>query len=99
LAGRRPFRAHISLELEVHCTPVRGQRIGDLDNFVTGVCDGLMAADPRIKRDSRWDAPDLEAVHPSRTIAIEDDDAVVAIVARKISGGATPCYRIALEGE
>jgi hypothetical protein len=96
--GRRPFRADIAMELEVHCPTGHGQRLGDLDNFVTGVCDGLMAADARIKRDPRWEAPELSAIHPFKTIAFEDDDAVVTIVAKKVFDTASPWYRLVLEG-
>jgi hypothetical protein len=46
---------------------------GDLDNLVTGVCDGLQAADPRIKLDPHWALPDLAAVRPDVSIAIADD--------------------------
>lgn len=99
LAGRSPLRANISLELEVHCPAAQGQRHGDLDNFVAGVCDGLMAAVPKSRRDPRWDEPEFAAVHPCKMIAMEDDDAVVAIIARKTTGAASPWYRVALEGE
>ncbi len=97
MAGRPPFRANVSLELEVHIVP--GQRVGDLDNFVTGVCDGLMAAHTRIKQDPRWEVPECAKVHPSKCAAIEDDDAVISIMARKVVGGSAPCYRVSLEGE
>jgi hypothetical protein len=99
MAGRRPFRANISLELEVHCPVVPGQRIGDLDNFVTGVCDGLMAAHPRTNLASQWDASEYAPIYPLKCIAIDDDDAVVSIVARKVVVGSVSWYRVLLEGE
>lgn len=99
LAARLPFRANIAIELELHYVASDRVRAGDLDNFITGICDGLMAADGKSKLDSRWEAPDLEAIHPFKIIAIEDDDAVVAITAKKISGAASPWYKVVLEGE
>ena len=99
MAGGPPLRSNISLELEVHCPSSGSQRIGDLDNFVTGVCDGLMAADLRINSDPRWEAPECETVRPSLCMAIEDDDAVVSIIAKKILGASVPWYRVSLEGE
>lgn len=94
--GASPLRARIRLELEVHC-PVEA---GDLDNLVTGVCDGLQAADPRIKLDPQWALPDLTAVRPGVSIAIADDAQVVAIVAgRAVDHDGPVWYRVALEGE
>jgi len=99
MTGRPAFRANVSLEIEVHCPVVPGQRVGDLDNFITGVCDGLMAADRGIKQDPRWEAPECAKVHPSKCAALIDDDAVVSITARKVVGGSAPWYRVSLEGE
>lgn len=99
MSGKPPLRANIALELEVHCPAAQGQRVGDLDNFVTGVCDGLMAADLRSNKDSRWDAAECVSIHPIKCIAIVDDDAVVSIIARKVVGGSESWYRVILEGE
>ena len=99
LAGQPAFRSNISLELEVHCPQMPGRGGGDLDNFVTGVCDGLMAAAIGARSDPRWEVPGLESVHPSKTVAIEDDSAVVSINATKSADVATPWYRVCLQGE
>ncbi len=59
---------------------------GDLDNFITGVCDGLMAAHPNLLRAKTWhDAFNSEPVEiaPSQSIAFEDDRYVTEICARK----------------
>jgi len=45
--GRNPFNHNITLKLKFHCPINKIFRVGDLDNFITGVCDGLQAADPR----------------------------------------------------
>ena len=76
-------------------------RIGDLDNFITGVCDGLMRAHPRGKLDAAWNHPSLSAVHPSRTLAIVDDREIVSITAEKRSASlhVEPSYEISLDGQ
>ena len=61
---------------------------GDLDNFIGGVCDGLMS--PRSNK---------EDFHPS-FYAIKDDSQVVKICAEKRLGPGDHCiYEIELEGE
>lgn len=39
-----PLSENIQLTLEIHCPRRELHSIGDLDNFITGICDGLMAA-------------------------------------------------------
>ena len=77
-----PLRQNIELEIMVHI-PQNSRAVGDLDNFVTGVCDGLMACDPKSKLSSKF--TDLR-IHPCKTIGIVDDSEVTSIVARKIIG-------------
>jgi len=98
MAGRPPLRTAISLELEIDLPEPRGQRLGDLDNFVTGVCDGLMAAHRGIALAARWKQVDCVEILPTRAIAIEDDDAVIQIHAQKRTGAARPGYRVVLSG-
>ena len=77
LGGRLPAGGRIELELRVYAQTTAG----DLDNFVTGVCDGLMAAHPRTPiRDEDW-SDVAEAVHPRRPVAYEDDSCVWRIAA------------------
>jgi len=99
MAGRPPFRSSIELELELHCSVLPGRRIGDLDTFITGVCDGLMAAVPQFEKDQRWEAKELADIHPSKIVAIEDDSAIVLITARKMAETGQPWYRVSLLGE
>jgi len=96
----KPFVSDIRLEIEVHCLKSLGRIAGDLDNFVTGICDGLMAADRKIKKDSKWASAELQEIRPDRTIAIVDDSKVIEIVARKIfeDSGAN-WYRVSIEGK
>ena len=100
IEGSSPLQSNIRLTLKIHVGPTNDRRTGDLDTFITGVCDGLMAAAPGGKLDSIWDDKKLQHVHPSKTIAIVDDSQVVSIQAEKVIGDtAQPWYEVILEGE
>ena len=93
-----PLQSNIKLILKIHIGPINDRSIGDLDTFVTGVCDGLMAAAPGGKLDPIWDDAKLKHIHPSKTIAIIDDSQVVSIQAEKIIGDTDlPWYEMILE--
>ena len=102
--GSQPlFAGDVRLTLRVHVgfrdKGLGNKGSGDLDNFVSGVCDGLMNAQgqPNIDEDLWRENPD---VHPTRSIAFKDDSQVVKINAEKL---AIPedhsWYEIELEGE
>ena len=100
MQGAGPFRKNISIKLEIHCPMERLAGVGDLDNFVSGVCDGLMAAGPWVRRDTRWMANELASIHPDHAIAIEDDSAVRSITAfKETSRDGSMWYRVILEGD
>ena len=100
MQGAGPFRKNISIKLEIHCPAERLAGVGDLDNFVSGVCDGLMAAGPRIRRDTQWMDDELASIHLDHAIAIEDDSEVRSIMALKeTSCDGSMWYRVILEGE
>ncbi len=100
IEGFSPLQSNIRLTLKIHVGPINNRLIGDLDTFITGVCDGLMAAAPGSKLDLTWDDKKLEHVHPSKTIAIIDDSQVVSIQAEKIiDGTAQQWYEVILEEE
>ena len=99
LNGNPPLRSNIKLTLKIHVGAVNDRTTGDLDTFVTGVCDGLMAAYPGGKLDPIWNKPELSNIHPSKSLAIVDDCQVVYIQAEKIIGDTNqPWYEVALEG-
>ena len=99
LKEQPPLESNIKLTLKIHLH-VNDRAIGDLDTFVTGVCDGLMATPYVGKLDSIWDNKELENIHPTNTIAINDDSQVVSIQAEKIIGGSSQqWYEVVLEGE
>ena len=100
LGGQPPLEDNIHLSLTVHVGPRNDQRAGDLDNYVTGVCDGLMAAAARASIDAQLRVPELSEIHPSRCIAIRDDSAIVSIRAEKLFGrGDELWFEIVLEGD
>jgi len=99
MAGDSPMRANICLSLTAHVGPVNDRQTGDLDSFIAGVCDGLMAAAPGAKLDDLWADASPRAIHPDNPIAILDDSEVISIEARKIVGDSDePWYEIMLEG-
>ncbi|MBN1450019.1 MAG: hypothetical protein JW963_03315 [Anaerolineales bacterium] len=75
--GKPLAQAGVHLTLRLYAEPSDG----DLDNFVAGICDGLMTAYPRtpINDDDCKDLP-LKA-RPRCPIAYEDDSCVAKIVA------------------
>ena len=98
----RALARNIRLDLTVHVGSDNNRRTGDLDNFVTGVCDGLMAADGKTPWQGHavWADPRNDDVRPDRVIAIVDDSQVVEIVARKVVGSPkAPGYEIRLSGD
>ena len=97
LQERPPFERNISLTVRVHVGESNTRRTGDLDNFITGICDGLMAADPLASLSPHWNS--VPHVHPSRTIAILDDSQIVSINAEKIVGDDAPWYSLELRGD
>ncbi len=95
-AGRLPLRKNIRLTLRAYVGSENTRRIGDLDGFVTGICDGLQAADPRARIAVNFE----DHIHPSKAIGIIDDVEVIEVLATKIIElvGA-PFYELLLEGE
>jgi hypothetical protein len=71
---------------------------GDLDNFITGTCDGLMACHPRVPiDDSAWlDMP--EDARPRRAIVFTDDRLVSSIDAKRLPPeGDGPRFELRIE--
>ena len=100
-----PFTGPVRLTLTIHVgdqapvvTNAGKNGFGDLDNFVGGVCDGLMAADPSAKPHGLFDQPENADVDPKKKIAIRDDQQVMEIHARKRIAPGNHCwYEVELE--
>ena len=101
--GPQPLTGKVRLRLTVQVSDQPGQDPGDLDNLVSGVCDGLMKAH---KNALAWIDKDEEfkklwpnnSIHPRRAIAFVDDKQVRKICAEKRIGPGADCwYEIGLE--
>ena len=98
--GDPPLQKDICLSLIVHVGALNVRITGDLDNFITGVCDGLQAALPNAKIAEIFSKPEFMAVHPARPIGMIDDVQVIEISARKVVGDTLkPWYEVTIEGE
>ncbi len=100
--GSQPcFISGIRLTLSVHVGPQPGddKNRGDLDNFIAGVCDGLMAAQNDPKIDSSFNEFRGSDVHPTSTVVIQNDSEVVKIDAEKLHVDGESWYEVELEGE
>lgn len=80
------FSSLISLELTVFTPRSRLESIGDLDNFITGICDGLQAADSKVLPflHQIFQESGKEAIDPRKALLIENDAKVIDIRARKV---------------
>lgn len=91
------FIKRVQLEIIIYAEP----QCGDLDNFISGICDGLMAVHPNTPiNESDWsDVP--SDVHPRKPVAFADDAIVEKIVARRESPVPTGAYRyeVTITGE
>lgn len=79
------FRSFVALELTIFAPKSRLESVGDLDNFITGVCDGLQAADskvlPYLHKTFKKLGPEGD---PRRALFVENDAKVVSITAKKV---------------
>ncbi|MEO6196715.1 MAG: hypothetical protein ABIP58_01260 [Dehalococcoidia bacterium] len=94
LAGAPPFARNIEIDLECHVGPRNDRNTGDLDNFLTGICDGLMAADARATIAPIFE----EAIDPGIAVGIVDDAQVIKITARKVITDEPQHYYLTIEG-
>lgn len=97
-AGNSPLVQEIKLTVRIHVNPIVAESCGDLDNFVTGICDGMMAAHPRATLSSLWQEAEYSDIHPTRVIGILSDSAICSIAASKICDIEGPWYELELEG-
>ena len=98
--GRNSFNHNISLKLKFHCPSNKIFRVGDLDNFITGVCDGLQAAAPNAGGKTIWAKEAPPEIQPNECIAIKDDCYVVQILAEKVGDSSEGYwYEIEIEGD
>ena len=94
MGGRSPATSMIHLYLRLFAAPENG----DLDNFITGICDGLMAAHPRTPIDLKLWTGISELAQPNRIICYMDDKLISKITAERLTSDAhEQHYEVELE--
>ena len=89
-----PPTGAVHLSLQVYAAP----QCGDLDNFITGICDGLMAAHPGTPIDPALWSEVPEGARPDRPILFADDARVARIQAERFEeDSASPHYVLEVE--
>jgi Holliday junction resolvase RusA-like endonuclease len=91
-----PLEGPVSLDLEIRVPGEYLQSVGDLDNFVTGVCDGLMAANGVTWQLDDYSDLEWQGVLPDQTVGFKDDASVVSITARKVAAEGGESYTLTL---
>ena len=81
------FHSFVALEITVFAPRSRLKSVGDLDSFITGICDGLQAADSKVLPYLHrvFKEPSRERIDPRDALLIENDANVVSITARKVA--------------
>jgi len=96
LGNSSPLSVRAELFIAIYADP----EYGDLDNFISGICDGLMAAHSNTPIDDESWSDIPSAAHPSKDILIRDDAIVEKIVAeRRPQLGSDTWYEIEVRGE
>ena len=83
----KPIDSLVAIELQIFVPKSELKRIGDLDNFITGICDGLQAADPKVLPhiyETLKDELKGEAC-PEYELLMVNDSQVASIMAKKIA--------------
>lgn len=92
--GKSSATSAIHLKLKLYTGPENG----DLDNFITGICDGLMAANPRTPINIELWCGIPERAHPNKSICYTDDKLVAKITAERLTSDAhDQHYEVELE--
>lgn len=88
-----PRAKSVLLAVRVHAAT----SAGDVDNFITGICDTLMPAHARTGvDDAAWRDVD-EEIRPKRAIAYEDDAIVTRILAERVPTDGEAFYEVVID--
>jgi Holliday junction resolvase RusA-like endonuclease len=97
-----PLTEGITLSIKIHL-PRDYNKPGDLDNFIKGICDGLMKCPnhPKLKLDETFEKTEHAKIYPKTFAMIEDDEKIVKITATKTVDEdiEEPFYEITIEGK
>jgi len=95
------FHSWVSLQLIVYVPISELESIGDLDNFITGVCDSLQAADPKVLPylHKIFRESEVDELDPRYALIIDSDAKVMSVSAEKIAlnEGKEVYYKVAVE--
>jgi len=86
------FSGPLGIELTIYARINEIEGIGDLDNFITGICDGLQKAHPNVLR--YINKRILKECNPHQSIFVVDDAKVYDIRARKVPFDGEMYYRL-----
>jgi hypothetical protein len=84
--GLSCIRSRVTLGLSLYVPSYQLEGIGDLDNFIGGVCDGLQKANARTGLHKRFHDLVQEKIHPGYSL-LENDSRIMSIVAKKAELG------------
>lgn len=81
------FNSHVSLDITLVTPYSILERIGDLDTFITGICDGLQAAhnNAHTSIHELFQNPAYSEIDPRRPLLIMNDSQIMSITAKKKS--------------
>jgi Holliday junction resolvase RusA-like endonuclease len=91
---------NITLSVSIYL-PRTYNKPGDLDNFIKGICDGLMRCPnhPQLKLHETFEKKEYAKIHPKSFAVIDDDEQILKITAEKyFEDIRVPFYEITLEG-
>ena len=97
----QPLSEDIALSIKIHL-PLNYNELGDLDNFIKGICDGLMKCPnhPTLKLHETFEKTEHKKIYPETFAVIEDDREIVKITATKaFEDIEEPFYEITVEGK
>jgi hypothetical protein len=86
-AGLECFRDLVELGITVFVPESQLETVGDLDNFIAGICDSLQAANVQILslHPIFHVLTEDDELHPKHPILIDDDAKVVSITGKKVA--------------
>ena len=100
LGSKSPFSREIRMKVVVHIGGSNIGAVGDLDTFITGICDGLMKAHPRAKLHQLFCTLENISVNPRKEFVIDDDSQIIEIHAKKLVGeSGSDWYEIEIRSE
>lgn len=73
-----------------------------MDNFIKGICDGLMKCPnhPELKLNETFEKTEHAKIHPKTFAMIEDDEKIVKITAKKaVEDIEEPFYEVKINGK